>query len=258
MLEWLRENWQFIVGTAIGLPGLIALYFTRRPNTLDYEVTWAGDLLSPQASNLDEPLTVTYQGTAIENPYVLRVRVRNTGKHAVRKADYELPITFEVEGAKVYNLFVSKQSAGGLVHNHEFFTATETGLNRPMVLPRLLNQGEWFEVQMICDGRPKIFEVKARYANQSRPMDDLIERGSRLGLRLVLGSMLTVAVCTIGIGMLTDFEGSAWKVPITVAVVLMVFLLFLSTGLQVAETVRQEVVRYWLRREKRRTLGNDS
>src|SRR5687767_7440604 len=94
--QWLVDHWEFTVGTALGILGIVVgiavALWQRQPKTLDYEVRNRLPLLSPHAQaasqRLAAPLTLMYGNEAIENPYLLTVRIKNTGKRAISADDY--------------------------------------------------------------------------------------------------------------------------------------------------------------------------
>jgi hypothetical protein len=58
MFDWLGSNWQFVVGTMLGVAGiLVGVWFAKSPSTLDYRVLLIAPLLSRHASKV--PITVS-------------------------------------------------------------------------------------------------------------------------------------------------------------------------------------------------------
>lgn len=172
---WIEDNWQFLVAVAIALPSIVALWFQRRKNTLDYRVTLVAPILSPQSSTMSVPLEITYNGQQVSDPFLVRIRVENTGKHAVRADDYVKPITVRLRRTfRVYDTFISRESTRGIVDlEHDKVPIGKSPEYPPhgvALKPKLMNPRDWFEVQITCEGEPRSIDVSSRYANQSRPM----------------------------------------------------------------------------------------
>ncbi len=98
MLEWAKDNWFGILGILIGvLVAVGQVFWQHQPKTLDYEVRNKLPLLAPQAHKasrgLSAPLNLYYGDELVGSPYLLTIRIRNSGKKAVEKKDYADPIT---------------------------------------------------------------------------------------------------------------------------------------------------------------------
>jgi len=205
MLDWLKDHWEFLVGALIGLPGVFALWYQRRPNTLDYRILLNTPLLTRHNSILNVPLTINYLNNPMEKPHLLRVRVINTGKHAVRADDYASPITIAVEGADVYDISMPDMSPPGVVDllndaDRSVAPPIPHPLNVFVIRPKLLNPGDWFEVQDLCEGKPTKVTVSSRYTNLSRPMAVVNERRQMMFTRTVVP--LQVLLVVLGVVLL--------------------------------------------------------
>jgi hypothetical protein len=187
MFDWLGSNWQFVVGTMLGVAGiLVGVWFAKSPSTLDYRVLLIAPLLSRHASKV--PITVSHEGNELEEPYIVQLRVTNTGKRAVRADDYEEPITVRLKGPDLVAPFVAGSNVENLVPPNPQDVSFEKNEVAFAYRPALMNARDWFEIQMLCDGRPEGVRVTARYADQSRPVANTVTRqGARL-FRLLLGA----------------------------------------------------------------------
>jgi hypothetical protein len=84
MWSWVVENWQFVVGTIIGVIGVViavaTIVYQRQPKRLDYEIRSDIELIGPHVKKLREGLKIAYFDEPIEEPWVVIVRIRNTGE----------------------------------------------------------------------------------------------------------------------------------------------------------------------------------
>jgi hypothetical protein len=182
MWAWIVEHWEFSVGTLIGVLGLIVsvwAMFLRRPKRLDYEIVSDLQLINARVKYLDQ-LKVTYGGNPLEDPRIVVIRIHNTGKSAVTEDDFKggEPISVFYE----QNFYTSAElSAASLGTARSDIATIERktvsgwieGKTPPIelsIIPRLLNPGEWIELQLISDGPHGEISVYSRFAEQSRPM----------------------------------------------------------------------------------------
>src|SRR5687767_9755379 len=121
-MAWLAEHWDFVVGTALGILGIatgIAIAFwQRQPKTLDYYVRNVLPLHSPHAKaasrGLSAPLVMRHGDEYVEDPYLLTVRIINSGKRAIVDDDYVEPITIKCSGKEPFDGFVSSSNPPGV------------------------------------------------------------------------------------------------------------------------------------------------
>ncbi len=115
-------------------------------------------------------LRVTLNGEPVAEPRVVTVRVRNTGKAAIRADDFDpggdgIRLQFSPD-------VVSVGLAGGSVGLAES-TALLVNLasHRVTIKPGLLNPGEYLDIQLFVDGpsQGETILLSARFVEQSRP-----------------------------------------------------------------------------------------
>jgi hypothetical protein len=182
MMHWIGDNVGLIVGTVVGIVGIVVALLIYRwqqnPKQLDYSMVNDLQLLSPHASEAGEALRVFYEDTVVRDPHIVTVQVRNTGKVAIVADDFVDPISITWKTARLIEGFPAGGSSRYIVGA---MTMTEgTGPVNPEVA--LINPNEYFDVQLLLDGEPTDLQVTARFRDQSRPMQhrepsDLMVRG---------------------------------------------------------------------------------
>jgi hypothetical protein len=188
---WLTDHWDSALGIAVGVlgvaVGILVPIWQRKPKTLDYEVRTKLPLLSPHAKSasprLSLPLQLHYGDELIKDPFLLALRIENTGKVAIVESDYVAPILVICEDQVPFDGFVSDSCPGGL-DLATLQDSPDTSLLR--LKPKLLNAGDWFELQLLCDGDPGRVVVTARFSDQTRPVRDSVDYGRRRSSRLRL------------------------------------------------------------------------
>ena len=189
MPEWVTQP-----GTIIGIAGLVVAliiaYLQWRPKRLDYLVTVDRDLAPgvegwPNAS-------VRVGDQVLVQPRLLGLRFVNTGRVAIRKEDFEVPLTIKLGETVVTHRVVDFEPL-----NLRFF-ARPADDGRALTLdPTLLNPGDWFEYELLLDGKPSSIIIDGRIAGVKAVRDVTDPDPSWLEFLVVslpfLGSSLTIA-----------------------------------------------------------------
>jgi hypothetical protein len=170
--DWWSDNGGLVIGSTIGIIGIIVallvFWWQRKPKTLDYTIVSTGALLSPRAREGRSPdLDVFYDGRPVEDPHIVSLRVKNTGKVAVVQNDYVQTLEIRTEATRILDCspLAGSEQFMGLVTLGGVQPAMYVGLS-----PALLNPREQFDVQLILDGPPGEVTVSCRFKDQSRPM----------------------------------------------------------------------------------------
>jgi len=200
--KWWSDYWQFAVGTALAAAGILAgvviAVWQRQPKRLDYEVMNDVALLSRHERALRGKLTVEYNGVRMEAPQIVTVRIRNTGKRGVVDDDYVEPIaiSYEMNPPAAVNVV---DASLGVAGDLEPIFKLDAVVSVVAFAPALMNPGEWFDVQMISDGRHGEIFVRTRFADQQRPMHEIRPRPSAGTLREARLLTLTCVLLATGI-----------------------------------------------------------
>lgn len=210
MWHWIAQHWEFVVGTAIGVLGIIiaiaTVAYQRSPKRLDYKIMSDIRVLNIDA---DPKWEVLYDGRKIEDPRIVVIRFVNTGKQPIRADDFEggLPIrvTYEMNGYWSASVVAPSE--------YEDLGLANVENNSPYAItPKLLNAGESFDVQFLSEKPHGAINIAARFSGQARPMHDVdvvIDRTGRTLSRAFAALTLTVLIL-LGIGILSEAVDVDW------------------------------------------------
>jgi len=114
-------------------------------------------------------LNFKYDGQKIEDPRIVVIRIRNSGKQPIVEDDFQAgrPITVQYASNRPFTAMVTDMSDGLGPDSVVFADDREA---RFAILPRLLNPKEWFQVQMMSAGKHGDIAVGCRLAGQTRQM----------------------------------------------------------------------------------------
>jgi Ni,Fe-hydrogenase III small subunit len=180
MWPWIAANWEFIFGVAgvIGVILTIVIYFLQRqPKQLDYEIRSDFELINPNAQQVQENLKLTYSDEPIKEPWVVIVRVRNTGKKSITQDDFATgtPIKLGYESGVPVDVRIIGASPD--IPPTSLIAGFAEVINTPAeeqqsvsVTPKLLKAGEWIDIQLLFNSDHGKMTVATRFADQRRPM----------------------------------------------------------------------------------------
>ncbi|WP_159073536.1 hypothetical protein [Streptomyces sp. RTd22] len=189
-LDWLDGRGFNLLTIVIALLALIAgiagvLYARRALFPANRAISYRLDtsrLLAGDARSLPGALTVSYEGQALQDPYVVKLRLRNTGRHAVASEHYDRgrPIKF-VLGRPAIML---ANSANGS------FSVDDGQVSYG---PELLPAGRSESLSLITEGKPSLtvehYFIDTKVIDESPESDRLSNRDLRS-----LGMTATAAV----------------------------------------------------------------
>jgi hypothetical protein len=171
--NWMAENIELVVTVALSVGAIVATFvvfwWQRKPKHLDYWIMFDAPILSKRASSVSD-LKVIMDDQELKAPHIVTVRVINSGKEPVKAEDYrdDITVTYS-DGSPSLDASIPKESSPGIAGP----PALHVGDRAVSVQPSLLNAKEWFDLQLICDGKPGDIKVAARFVGQTRPMRDL-------------------------------------------------------------------------------------
>jgi hypothetical protein len=112
-----------------------------------------------------------------EDPRIVTLRVRNTGKKAITEEDFAAgqPIMIVNQGAETADVQITDKSPELRDDTIDIAVDYEQepdsrDLGKITLLPKLVNPGEWFDVQILYSSFARNLSVTARFADQRRPM----------------------------------------------------------------------------------------
>jgi hypothetical protein len=136
----------------------------------------------------------------LKDPQILILRFRNTGKKCISADDFKdgKPITVTYDQNPPLNVKVVRASRGVDIHSIADISLNTGELKDDgdvRIVPRLLNEAEWFDVQLLSDQPHGLVAASARFADQKRPMRriDLSQQSRRdfwlAGIGLIIGML---------------------------------------------------------------------
>ncbi|KAA1423307.1 hypothetical protein FE697_006710 [Mumia zhuanghuii] len=138
----------WLVPVIAGIAVPIGIHFREKQSrSLSYAVVDNRSLLLRHASRFD--LSFSFNGGEVRRPWLLVIRVANSGGQPITSEEFEVPITISVGDARVLTGEISARRPSDL--------APRLGLREDGVRiePMLINSRDLFEVQLLLDGSPK-------------------------------------------------------------------------------------------------------
>ena len=143
---------------AIGILVTIAIAIRqRRPKRVVYEVLTNRQIIARTAYQTTGALAITYGDRNLKDPHLIVIRIANGGKVEIRPDDWEEPLSLGSD-SEIIDSGVVGQSSKDLQPEIAGAESHQIWLSKI-----LLNQGEWYDVQMLIDGTDGV-SVSARIA----------------------------------------------------------------------------------------------
>lgn len=213
--SWFDQNagWIGFISVVLGLISFgfsVWFYFLgRRPKQLGWRVLSKYGMI--RGGRAAPQLTVSYEGQELTNPVATLVRIENYGKVEIRREDWEKPVEFGYRESRIVQSAVVDRSDGNIA---AVIDQTHQDGTSCVLQPMLLNQGEWFDVQLITDGPVEEPTINARIAGLTGKLADMeFERRkfqNRMLIALVVGIVLvSIAVNFLVKPQIADFVSTA-------------------------------------------------
>ena len=229
---WLPEIVFFVLGSIITA---VVLLLQRQTKTLDWELVADQPIVGAMAEYIGSSLTVEWEGTKLEQPRVINLRIFNSGKREVLGSELQGPIGIVVPNAKIVAAYVTGSTPGA-------YSKGAVPIDRNVSIeygdvvklkPEFLNRDDYLAVQVIVDGQEGRAEVASRFAGQSRDMRNVVGRELNRGGWSMLVCLLafTAAIATAAVTVTpTDAwtQNSITELP---RFALLLMLLFLVTAI---------------------------
>ena len=130
----------------------------RRPKRVVYDVLVNRRIIARTTYQATGALAVIYGDRHLKDPHLVVIRVANGGKVEIRPEDWEEPLSLNTS-AEIIDSGVVGASSKDLQPEITSGEGHEVCLSKD-----LLNQGEWYDVQMLLDGSGGVSGVSARIA----------------------------------------------------------------------------------------------
>jgi hypothetical protein len=210
-----------VVAVAVAVITFLAMWLwrarDRQSKMLDYLVISDTDIVSTH--HRPEKLKVVYGQEEVKDPRVTEIRFKNTGKQVIETDDFIEPVIMRRPNSRILDFDVVEESDNHLVDKIEIVmpepdtpdpdtphpdTADPDTAEHVRLVPRTLNSGDWFTVQLVYDGGGSSSDMvfTTRIRGQTRkiaaftPESDVVRRRMRVSMAiagLVLAVILTCA-----------------------------------------------------------------
>lgn len=188
-----------VSGLALAVIGIaISIYYGRRSLRQDKrELTWSTEaiqLLAQDAKSYRSVIRVTINEREVDNPYLIRLRIRNTGKLDLESSmfDQGRPLVFRLMGQKFYHVIEMGSPA---------IKATGDSIE---VGPELLPSGESWIFSFLAEGPAEVHlaekyltNVKIRNVTPRNKEGSAASLASSAATRSVITASLSAIVAVI-------------------------------------------------------------
>lgn len=159
-----------LTGVAVGVVAIMVAVFIyqrqKSPKRLDWQPLGSNPLVSLPAPYVGPLIEVTANGEPLESPFIVRLRIANSGKIAIGAGDFEQPLTFIFPRSEIKNFSVLNYSHVGM----SMFKIEQINKRQAHIVPSSLNRGEGFEIQFMVEGEGEYPKVEARVFDEQRPI----------------------------------------------------------------------------------------
>jgi hypothetical protein len=142
-----------LIGTIVGVAGVVVgvltYLHTREDRHLDYQIVINTQLLHPGAATLPGWLRLSYADTWVVDPYLIVVRLVNTGNRPIRPEDQVEPIRIEFDHT-VTVLYAE------VVGDSPVRTDIYLESHHVRIPPVLFNQGDWIAIKLLTEPEGKL------------------------------------------------------------------------------------------------------
>jgi hypothetical protein len=151
------------IAAVVAIPVTLLVYrLSQERKHLDYEFISGVRLLANEATRLAGELELRFRNSIIKDPYLLLVRLINTGNKPLEQEDFEQPVRIELD-APVLSAWIAKADPEELIPPVEWQATTVE------VSAALFNKGDWIALGVLTDGEPKEKSINMRIVGVKKP-----------------------------------------------------------------------------------------
>lgn len=151
---WTIETWIQVAGlVAAVLAILVTVFFSlRSERTKEVSISLLAKrpLLSVDSTNPRNGLEVKLKGSVVAAPWLVSMRVENTGGLPIEERDIESPLRLFFQGGKPISAEVQTSSDKSISFNTSFSD------DSVIISHKLLNPGDWIGIDVLFEGEPKL------------------------------------------------------------------------------------------------------
>ena len=166
------QRWRLIIAI---LTIVITVFFSvrsERSKELTISYIDKRSLVATEGQLPASTLNVTVNGTQLQSPWLLAVRLENTGNQAIEEREIERPPTLHFQGGIIVAANLKQKSHEGMA------AALRQTQDELVIEHKLLNPGDWISLEVIFDGEP-ILPPRAslRISGVSAPIQSILASG---------------------------------------------------------------------------------
>jgi len=207
--------WQ-VLGVFLAIAAIAIAMALRHRKSLVYIIDSVVPLLVGVKS-VQSKLRIFYGNKRIKLPYVLIIRIFNSGNQPVKPDDYVDPITISfTERTKIISAEILREHPQNLSMKLNFDTKDIK------LAPVLLNPKDSFTLKLIVDDFDNDIEIKARIAGIKSIKNYSFDVGRSLGFTILFG---------ISISLLVTLVFTVWLKLVTLREILSFAVLFIVYGI---------------------------
>lgn len=151
---WTVDTWIQVAGlVAAVLAILVTVFFSlrsERVKEVSISLLAKRPLLSVDSTNPRNGLEVRLKGAVVAAPWLVSMRVENTGGLPIEERDIESPLRFFFQGGKPISAEVQTSSDKSISFSTSFSDDSVT------ISHKLLNPGDWIGIDVLFEGEPKL------------------------------------------------------------------------------------------------------
>lgn len=132
---------------------LVTVFFSirsERSKELSITILAKRPLLSVEASTPNSGLEVRLKGEPVTSPWLVSLKVENTGELSIEERDIESPLKLLFQGGKPISAETQSRSDRSISSTSVIDASSIT------IRHKLLNPGDWIAVDILFDGEPSI------------------------------------------------------------------------------------------------------
>jgi hypothetical protein len=192
------DPWNIIaaVGTVVTLVAImLAIRWRPRAKRLAFYRRSSSRLRHSEADRHGVRVTVGDDHRELSNPFVLSLRIGNTGGQPVHPNDFDREMVVTI-GAEIVSASLDRASPSQLCGTVDWHW--RPNCDELLVSPTLLNESDWIEFTIITDGPPDV-SVDARIAGVKQVCDlDAMAERRRLTVEGALVELISGVAQTFG------------------------------------------------------------
>ena len=193
---WVGVGVTILVGIATILITIWTVYVQRNQKRIMYQVISDAPIASINKVVKDR-VKILFDGNPVEDMDLLVLKVWNPGRIAVRRDDFDEPITFEFEGRKVVGSDVLSTDPDQLINPNDAKTFLTISTESVRLQKLLLNPKETINLKVLLTGSQGKINVRARIVDgKITEFDPNSQQSNRFPLQVIAGLSAIALVAT--------------------------------------------------------------